>query len=100
MNSFRDKNFKNSLDPYLTSYECIRNCEIQRSKEQSLEICLISCEWPPPTKDPTNEKHFRKACMKRSESYTKFSKKTSLYFKFLLGRAIWRGKLVRPPHTK
>ena len=54
MSSFRDKNFKNSLDPNLTSYECIRSCEIQRSTEQSLESCLTSCEWSHPTKDSKN----------------------------------------------
>ena len=54
MNSFRDKNFKNSLDPKFTTYECIRSCEIQRSTERSLEKCLISCEWSPPTKDWKN----------------------------------------------
>ena len=54
MNSFRDKNFKNSLDTNFTSYECIRSCEIQSSTENSLEHCLISCEWSPPTKDAIN----------------------------------------------
>ena len=54
MNSFRDKNFKNSLDPNFTTYDCIRSCEIQRSRERSLENCLISCEWSPPTKDWKN----------------------------------------------
>ena len=61
MNSFRDKNFKNSLDPNFTSYECIRSCEIQRSTEQSLENCLISCEWSPPTYNSTKEKRIRKS---------------------------------------
>ena len=50
MNSFRDKNFKNSLDPKFTTYDCIRSCDIKRSSEQSLENCLISSEWFPPTK--------------------------------------------------
>ena len=54
MNSFRDKNFKNSLDPNFTTYNCIRSCEIQSPTEQSLENCLISCEWPSPTKDSKN----------------------------------------------
>ena len=61
MNSFRDKNFKNSLDPNFSTYDCIRSCEIQRSTEQSLENCLISCEWSPPTNHSTNEKRIRKA---------------------------------------
>ena len=61
MNSFRDKNFKNSLDPNFTSYQCIRSCEIQRSTEKSLEKCLISCELSPPTNNSTNEKLIRKA---------------------------------------
>ena len=54
MNSFRDKNFKNSLDPNFTSYECIRSCEIKSSTENSLENYLISCEWSPPTNDSKN----------------------------------------------
>ena len=54
MNSFRDKNFKNWLDPNFTTYDCILSCEIQRSTEQSLENCLISCEWSPPTNDSKN----------------------------------------------
>ena len=54
MSSFRDKNFKNSLDPNLTSYECIRSCEINSSTENSLENCFISCECSPPTKDSKN----------------------------------------------
>ena len=60
MNSFRDKNFKNQLDPNLTSYKCIRSFDIQISTEKSIENCLISCEWPPPTKDSKNEKRIRK----------------------------------------
>ena len=51
MNSFRDKNFKNTLDPNLTSYECIRSCEIQSSTKNSLENSSISCEWSSPAKD-------------------------------------------------
>ena len=54
MNSFRDKNFKNSLDPNFTIYDYVRSCEIQRSTETSLENCLISCEWSLPTKDSKN----------------------------------------------
>ena len=54
MNSFRDKNFKNSLDPNFTTYDCVRSCEIQRSTEQSLENCLISCEWSPTSKESKN----------------------------------------------
>ena len=50
MNSFRDKNFKNSLDPNFTTYDCILSCKIQRSTEQ-LENGLTSCKWSPPTKD-------------------------------------------------
>ena len=72
MNSFRDKNFKNELDPNFTCYECIRSWEIQRSTEKLLENCFISCEWSPPTKDSLNEKRIRKALInKRNESYTK-----------------------------
>ena len=61
MNSFRDKNFKNALDPNFTSYDCIRSCEIQRSTGQSLEKCLINCEWSPPSKESTKEKPTKEA---------------------------------------
>ena len=72
MNSFRDKNFKNALDPNFTSYDCIRSCEIQRSTEKSFENFWISCKWSPPTKDSLNEKRIRKAWKKkRRESYIK-----------------------------
>ena len=54
MSSFRDKNFKNSLDPNFTSYEFIRSCEIKSSTENSLENCLISCERSTQTKDSKN----------------------------------------------
>ena len=46
MNTFRDKHFKNKLDPKAAYYECIRSCEINISTEQGAEDCAIKCTLP------------------------------------------------------
>ena len=51
MNTFRDKLFKNELDPKYAFYDCLRSCEIKSSSEKSLGECKISCELKPPSKD-------------------------------------------------
>ena len=33
MNTFRDKNLKNELNPKLAYYECLRSCEINPESE-------------------------------------------------------------------
>ena len=33
MNTFRDKHFKNELNPKLAYYECLRSCEINPESE-------------------------------------------------------------------
>ena len=56
MNTFRDKQFKNKLDPKFTYYECIRSCELKSANEKSLNKCVTSCEWLPSYKDPNTKK--------------------------------------------
>ena len=46
MTTFRDKQFKNKLDPKAAYYECIRSCEINKSTEQGVENCISECEIP------------------------------------------------------
>ena len=45
MNTFRNKQFKNELDPKYAFYDCLRSCEIESSSEKSLEQCIWSCDW-------------------------------------------------------
>ena len=51
MNTFRDKLFKNELDPKYAFYDCLRSCELKNDSEKSLQECKISCEWEPLSKD-------------------------------------------------
>ena len=46
MTTFRDKHFKNNLDPKAAYYECIRSCEINKSTEKGIKNCLTECEIP------------------------------------------------------
>ena len=46
MNTFRDKYFKNKLDPKAAYYECIRSCEINKSTEKAVQNCVLKCEIP------------------------------------------------------
>ncbi len=50
MNTFRDKLFKNELDPKYAFYDCLRSCELKNDSEKSLEECKITCEWEAPSK--------------------------------------------------
>ncbi|KGG01447.1 MULTISPECIES: hypothetical protein [Prochlorococcus] len=56
MNTFRNKQFKNQLDPNYAFYDCLRSCELKSSSEKSLEKCIDSCEWKPPSKHSNNKK--------------------------------------------
>ena len=56
MNTFRNKQFKNQLDPRYALYDCLRSCEIQSFSEKLLEKCEETCDWVPPSKDSNNEK--------------------------------------------
>ena len=51
MNTFRNKYFKNELDPKYAFYDCLRSCELKSSSENSLEECVDSCELKPFPKD-------------------------------------------------
>ena len=51
MNTFRNKQFKNELDPKYAFYDCLRSCELKSSSEKTLEECLESCDWEPLSDD-------------------------------------------------
>ena len=46
MKTFRDKHFKNKLDPKATYYDCIRSCELNSSTEKGSENFAIKCTLP------------------------------------------------------
>jgi len=45
MTTFRDKHIKNKLDPKTSYYDVIRSCEINKSKEQTVENCISECKF-------------------------------------------------------
>ena len=45
MNTFRNKQFKNELDPKYAFYDCLRSCEIKSSSEKTIEECMESFDW-------------------------------------------------------
>ena len=51
MNTFRNKQFKNELDPKYAFYDCLRSCEIKSNSENSLEECVENCEPSPVPKN-------------------------------------------------
>ncbi len=51
MNTFRNKQFKNELDPKYAFYDCLRSCEIKSNSESSLEECVENCEPSPVLKN-------------------------------------------------
>jgi len=46
MKTFRDKHFKNKLDPKAAYYDCIRSCELNTSTEKGVENCVLRCTRP------------------------------------------------------
>jgi len=44
MNTFRNKHFKNELDPKYAFYDCLRSCEIIINSENSSEECVDNCD--------------------------------------------------------
>ena len=44
MNTFRNKHFKNELDPKYAFYDCLGSCEIKSNSENYLEECVENCE--------------------------------------------------------
>ena len=51
MNTFRNKQFKNELDPKYAFYDCLRSRELKSNSERSLEDCLDNCELRKLTKN-------------------------------------------------
>ena len=51
MNTFRNKQFKNELDPKYAFYDCLRSCELKSNSEKSLEECVDKCELRPLSKN-------------------------------------------------
>ena len=51
MNTFRNKQFKNELDPKYAFYDCLRSCELKSNSENSLEECVDNCEFRPLSKN-------------------------------------------------
>ena len=47
MDTFRNKQFKNELDPKYAFYDCLRSCEIKSNSKKSLEECVEICEPRP-----------------------------------------------------
>ena len=56
MNTFRNKQFKNELDPKYAFYDCLRSCELKSSSEKTLEECVYSCDWKPSSDDLYSQK--------------------------------------------
>ena len=47
MNTFRNKHFKNELDPKYAFYDCLRICELKINSEKYLKECFDNCELRP-----------------------------------------------------
>ena len=56
MNTFRNKQFKNELDPKYAFYDCLRSCEIKSSSEKTLEECVESCDCESSSNDLDSQK--------------------------------------------
>ena len=56
MNTFRNKQFKNELDPKYAFYDCLRSCELKSSYEKTLEECIDSCDLEPSTNNLNSQK--------------------------------------------
>ena len=55
MNTFRNKQFKNELNPNYAFYDCLRSCEIMSSSEESLKDCQDICDWTSSSKHSKNK---------------------------------------------
>ena len=56
MNTFRNKQFKNELDPKYAFNDYLRSCELKSSSETNLEECMDSCDWEPSSDDLDSQK--------------------------------------------
>ena len=51
MNTFRNKHFKNELNPKYAFYDCLRSCELKNTSENSIEECVEYCKLRPLSKN-------------------------------------------------
>ena len=51
MYTFRNKQFKNELDPKYAFYDCLRTCELKSTSEKPLEECFENCKPIPVPKN-------------------------------------------------
>jgi len=56
MNTFRNKQFKNELDPKYAFYACLRSSKLKSSSEKTLEECVDSCDLEPSSDDLDSQK--------------------------------------------
>ena len=56
MNTFRNKQFKNELDPKYAFYDCLRSCELKGYSKKTLEECEDSCNWEQSSDDLDSQK--------------------------------------------
>ncbi|MDC3121655.1 hypothetical protein OA438_00910 [Prochlorococcus sp. AH-716-J21] len=56
MNTFRNKQFKNELDPKYAFYDCLRSCELNSSSKKNSEECVDSFDWEPSSDDLDSQK--------------------------------------------
>ena len=56
MNTFRNKQFKNELDPKYAFYDCLRSCELKSSSEKTLEECIDGCDRESSTNNLNSQK--------------------------------------------
>ncbi len=56
MNPFRNKQFKNLLDPRYALYDCLQSYELESCSDKLLKECVETCDWRSPSKHSNNEK--------------------------------------------
>ena len=56
MNTFRNKQFKNELDPKYAFYDCLRKCELKSFSEKTFEQCIYSGYWKSSSDDLDSHK--------------------------------------------
>ena len=69
MNTFRNKQFKNELDPKYAFYNCHHSCELNNSSEESLEECVETCELKKSSKEPITKNKNLKFNFERGQEF-------------------------------
>ena len=59
MNTFRNKQFKNELDPKYAFYDCLNSYELKSNSGKSLEEDVDNCDWKYTKNHWNNEKYKR-----------------------------------------